>query len=88
MSENLYKLQDEISLGGRAQNAYDLYVKQHIEKIRTQIFESFSSADISDEEVLKLKRLAMAINGLETSILSDIEGAKIATIQLNKLNKN
>lgn len=88
MTEQLYKLQDEISLGGRAQNAYDIYVKQHIEKVRTQLYESFCSADLSDEEVLQLKRLASAINGLETSILSDIEGAKIATIQLNKLNQN
>lgn len=87
-SEEQFKLQDEIARGGRAQQAYDLYLKDHFETVRKQLFDSFCRPDVDDENTLNIKKLALAINGLENSIMSDIDNAKVALKQLEEVNSN
>ena len=81
-------LEAELLLGRRAEQAYNLYVKAHIDRTVLNVYTEIENCSVSDLETLqKLKGLLTAIRGLESSILSDIDTGKMAAIALEKQNE-
>lgn len=81
-------LEAELSLGRHAEQAYNLYVKAHIERTVINVYKEIENCSVADIETLqKLKGLLTAIRGLESSILSDIDTGKMAAIALEKENE-
>ena len=76
----------EVERGRRANDAYENHLKDHINAVRSQLFTAFCGPDVPSEDLVKIKGLASAINGLEMTIFADIENAKLAAKQLNDLN--
>lgn len=81
------KLRKAIDRGNRAERAYDLYIKEHIEETRKRLFNTFCSGQLSDSELMVLRDFATCITGLEAAVMADIDGAKIASKQLSDLNE-
>jgi hypothetical protein len=81
-------LEAELALGRRAEQAYNLYVRAHIERTVLNVYSEIENCSVADLETLqKLKGLLTAIRGLESSILSDIDTGKMAAIALEKENE-
>ena len=81
-------LEAELLLGRRAEQAYNLYVKAHIDRTVLNVYTEIENCSVSDLDTLqKLKGLLTAIRGLESSILSDIDTGKMAAIALEKQNE-
>jgi hypothetical protein len=76
----------DVERGRRAEHAYENYLAEHLNTVRAQLFNAFCGQDLPPEELIKLKGLASAINGLESSIFTDIDNAKLASKQLSELN--
>lgn len=77
------QLNNEVRIGRLAQQAYDLYVKQHIDIAVANVYTGIENCSIVDKEALiELKGLLTAVRGLEVSILNDIETGKLAALQL------
>ena len=83
---NEVDLHAEVRKGEKAWTAYDSYVRAHIEAVRQQISKAFFDCQGDLATLGELKSLADAIQGLETSILSDIETGTMARKQLEKEN--
>lgn len=82
------QLSDEVRLGRQAQQAYDVYVKRHIDSTVQNIYEGIEVLSVTQkEELIELKGLLTAIRGLEMSVLRDIETGKLAAIQLENTNE-
>jgi len=87
--EQISQLTEEVRLANIAKHAYESYIKQHIEISRANIHASFAACDIGDIETMKnLKCLLAAIDGLELSVLNDIDTGNMANITLEKDNGN
>ncbi len=83
--EQMNRLQDELQQSRRAQQAYDLYIKKHIETVTKSIYESIEACSITDTETLiGLKGLLSAIRSLERSVLNDIDTGRLAKETLEK----
>lgn len=81
-------LSAEIQRARRAKQAYDLYIKEHIDNVVTNIYDSIESCSISDTDTLvNLKGLLTAIRSLERSVLSDIDTGRMAEAILEKTNE-
>lgn len=88
MSDDIGKLNDEIELGNKAYTAYESYIKDHIYRVTLQLFEEFSNESVENTaRIMEIKRLQAALKGLEVSIKNDIDTGKMASIQLEMLNK-
>lgn len=81
-------LSAEIQRARRAKQAYDLYIKEHIDSVVTNIYDNIESCSISDTDTLvNLKGLLTAIRSLERSVLSDIDTGRMAEAILEKTNE-
>ena len=76
-------LGNEIATGRRAEQAYNLYVAQHISSTVENIYSTIEALSVTQkDELIELKGLLTAVRGLETSITRDIETGKLAALQL------
>lgn len=82
------RLSAELQRARRAKQAYDLYIKEHVDSVVTNIYDSIESCSISDTDTLvNLKGLLAAIRSLERSVLSDIDTGRMAEAILEKTNE-
>jgi len=82
------RLPAEIQRARRARQAYDLYIKEHIDNVVASIYSSIESCSVSDTDTLiTLKGLLTAIRSLERSVLSDIDTGRMAETILEKTNE-
>lgn len=82
------KLSGELQRARRARQAYDLYIRQHIEDVIKNIYDSIEACSISDVKTLcDLKGLLTAIRSLERSVLNDIDTGRLAEARLEKENE-
>lgn len=87
--DELIQLHTEVQLGHKAEQAYNVYVKAHIEKVVVNIYTQIENCSVSDTETLvKLKGLLSAIRGLESSISNDIDTGRLAEKQLRENDGN
>lgn len=81
-------LSTEVQRARRAKQAYDLYIKEHVDNVVKNIYESIEACSISDTDTLiNLKGLLTAIRSLERSVLSDIDTGRMAEAVLEKENE-
>jgi len=79
----------EIAKGTKAKHAYELYVREFIERVNSQIYENFTHCPLGDDTtILEIKRLHAALAALEQAVLSDIETGRMAELQLAKTEKH
>lgn len=78
------KYREEISLGIRAEAAYNTFIKQFIESKKVALYENFCSANPIDDIdcLLETRRLYATIVSLENEILSTIQTGKLAAKSL------
>ena len=76
---NEAQLAEELARARRAKQAYDIYVKDHIDTTVKKIYEGIESCSVVDTQLLcELKSLLSAVRGLERSILNDIDTGVLA----------
>lgn len=86
--EQTAQLNSEISRARRAKQAYDVYVKEHIDIVVKNVYDGIEACSIVDTATLaSLKGLLSAIRSLENSILSDIDTGIMAEATLEKHNE-
>jgi len=81
--EETDRLKDAISLGSRAEKAYNTYVRQFLETQYSRLYQEFLNST-SDAEVIAIKRLIDAVQQLEVSLRNDVESGKIASRRLEE----
>lgn len=82
------KLSIEVQRARRAEQAYNLYVREHIDNVVKNVYESIEACSISDTDtLLTLKGLLTAIRSLERSVLNDIDTGRMAEAILEKDNE-
>ena len=82
------RLNSEIQQARRAKHAYDSYIKEHVDSVISNIYESIEACSISDTDTLvNLKGLLTAIRSLERSVLNDIDTGRMAEAILEKNNE-
>jgi len=88
LSDEQYSiLNNEVAKSKRAEQAYNLFIKEHIEITVKQIYDGIEQCSIGDAPMLlKLKSALSALRGLESSVLSAIESGKLARITLEQEN--
>ena len=78
------QLRQEIEKGNRAIHAYEMYVKEFIERVEADLYQQFLSVSTQEENtILEIKRLSTALAALKHAILQDIETGKLAEKQLS-----
>lgn len=83
----LNQLHIEIAESKAAEQAYNLFIKSHIDKTVAQIYDGIEQCATTDVDALqKLKIALSAIRGLESSVQNTIESGKIANLTLEKHN--
>jgi len=75
-----YKLHAEVAIGSKAQQAYDVYMKNYFDKFK----ESITERMYNNEDLFDLKNEITAIKTLEEIILRDIETGQLAFKQLSE----
>jgi hypothetical protein len=79
------QLQNEQLLGGKAQHAYDDFIRAFCNEKRQLLFDSFRQLPLTAElELMEIKRMLTAIDTLEGDILTVINTGKMASMTLNK----
>jgi hypothetical protein len=89
MTAVITKEQEHLSMeqlrGGKAQHAYDEFIKDFCEEKRSILFQNFSDLPLSAvDDLMEVKRMLFAIDTLETYIMTVIETGKMASISLNE----
>jgi hypothetical protein len=75
----------EIHLGEVASRAYTTYIKAFIGRLSEELYANFlNTSDI--DEAMEIKRVQIALNTLENTVLRDIDSGKMARQQLDNLN--
>jgi hypothetical protein len=83
--EQLEQLTNEQLAGGRAQHAYNEFIKDFCEKKRKILFQNFADLALTDEaNIMEVKRMLFAVDTLEADIMTVIETGKMASITLNQ----
>jgi hypothetical protein len=77
-------LQEEVNIGNRAQQAYDIYLKDYFDKFQSNVAKQLYVNDIVCDDILVIKYQITAIKALEEIILRDIETGKLAFKQLSE----
>lgn len=78
----------EAHLGECAQNAFDTYIKDFVEKQTIELFEGFKRVSIDDIETMKnLKLSQMALDTLIHKVNIDINNGKAAKILIEQYSK-
>lgn len=81
--------QDQLSMeqlrGGKAQHAYDEFIKAFCEEKRQILFQNFADLPMTAEaDLMEVKRMLFAVDTLEADILNVIETGRLASISLNE----
>jgi hypothetical protein len=77
--------EQEVHLGETAGRAYTTYIKAFIERLNEELYANFlNTSDI--DEAMEIKRVQIALNTLENTVLRDIDSGKLARQQLDNLN--
>ena len=77
-------LHEEVNIGNRAQQAYDIYLKDYFDKFQSSIAKQLYVNDLACDDILIIKYQITAIKALEEIILRDIETGQLAFKQLSK----
>jgi hypothetical protein len=77
-------LQEEVNIGNRAQQAYDIYLKDYFDKFQSNVAKQLYVSDLACDDILVIKYQITAIKALEEIILSDIETGQLAFKQLSE----
>ena len=82
--EHIDQFEREQTLGNRAKQSYDQFIKDFVETKRLALFNTFCGLHLTDETgLMEVKRMSYAIDTLESEILTLIETGKMASITLN-----
>lgn len=79
VSDITLQLNAEVALGNKAQQAYDVYMKDYFINFKVNLAERMYNGEI----LQAIHNEVIAIKALEAIILRDIETGNLATIQLN-----
>ena len=79
-----YKLHAEISIGNRAQQAYDVYIQDYFDNFQSSVAKQLYVNDLACDDILIIKYQITAIKALEEIILRDIETGQLAFKQLSE----
>jgi len=77
-------LQEEVNMGNRAQQAYDIYLKDYFDKFQSNVAKQLYVNDLACDDILVIKYQITAIKALEEIILRDIETGKLAFKQFSE----
>ena len=77
-------LHEEVNIGNRAQQAYDIYLKDYFDKFQSSVAKQLYVNDLACDDILIMKYQITAIKALEEIILRDIETGQLAFKQLSK----
>ena len=77
-------LHEEVNIGNRAQQAYDIYLKDYFNKFQSSVAKQLYVNDLACDDILIIKYQITAIKALEEIILRDIETGQLAFKQLSK----
>jgi hypothetical protein len=81
------QLHREVHLGGRANAAYEGYMKDYFARQRKLLFDQFiETKDI--DTALTIRAAMDALSAVERSIISDIDSGRMASITLKKAKDN
>jgi hypothetical protein len=77
-------LHEEVNIGNRAQQAYDIYLKDYFDKFQSSVAKQLYVNDLACDDILIIKYQITAIKALEEIILRDIETGQLAFKQLSE----
>jgi hypothetical protein len=77
-------LHEEVNIGNRAQQAYDIYLNDYFDKFQSSVAKQLYVNDLACDDILIMKYQITAIKALEEIILRDIETGQLAFKQLSK----
>ena len=77
-------LHEEVNIGNRAQQAYDIYLKDYFDNFQSSITKQLYANDLACDDILIIKYQITAIKALEEIILRDIETGQLAFKQLSE----
>jgi hypothetical protein len=77
-------LREEVNIGNRAQQAYDVYLKDYFDKFQSSVAKQLYVNDLACDDILVIKYQITAIKALEEIILRDIETGQLAFKQLSE----
>ena len=77
-------LHEEVNIGNRAQQAYDIYLKDYFDKFQSSVAKQLYVNDLVCDDILIIKYQIIAIKALEEIILRDIETGQLAFKQLSE----
>lgn len=77
-------LHEEVNIGNRAQQAYDIYLKDYFDKFQSSVAKQLYVNDLACDDILIMKYQITAIKALEEIILRDIETGQLAFKQLSE----
>lgn len=81
------QLHKEVNQGGRANAAYEGYMREYFGRQRKMLFDQFM--ETKDLDVTLTIRAAMdALSAVERSIISDIDSGRMASITLKQAKEN
>lgn len=86
-SDQQARLERDIELGRRAQQAYDSYLEDLIKRLEQELYDSFVSCRLDVGQLAHIKQLSMVIEDIKKRVLSDIDGGKIALKQISEAIK-
>jgi hypothetical protein len=79
-----YILHEEVNIGNKAQQAYDVYMKDYFDKFQSSVAKQLYINDLTTDNILIIKYQITAIKALEEIILRDIETGQLAFKQLSE----
>ena len=77
-------LHEEVNIGNRAQQAYDIYLKDYFDKFQSSVAKQLYINDLTTDNILTIKYQIIAIKALEEIVLRDIETGQLAFKQLSE----
>jgi hypothetical protein len=79
-----YILHEEVNIGNKAQQAYDVYMKDYFDKFQRSVANQLYINDLTTDNILTIKYQIIAIKALEEIVLRDIETGQLAFKQLSE----
>jgi len=79
-----YILHEEVNIGNKAQQAYDVYMKDYFDKFQSSVAKQLYINDLTTDNILTIKYQIIAIKALEEIVLRDIETGQLAFKQLSE----
>lgn len=79
-----YILHEEVNIGNRAQQAYDIYLKNYFDIFQSNVGKQLYANDLTANDILAIRHQITAIKALEEIVLRDIETGKLAFKQLSE----